>query len=757
VPAAPAAAPAAAAPAAAGEAADVRTVAAWAEAPYLTEPLNYATALEPNATPLQRASGARWQAGDGAQLAFMPTYRDHAVHVRAMQADAMSKAAGAADAAGLAPIAAAKPIGGIPEDMARVEPMASYTYEPDAPNHWERPAGTRPEDWLDVIDADAFLKLHRENCAACRASAPHPAADCYMRPVSAMLKSGARMGFKAPPVSGQAPKKKYDKAISDEVDKLVKLGVLKPTTEDKIKCFADPFLVSSKEEAILSPAATAAAEACPRRAAAVAAAVGDLLFTEYEDQREDGKPTLAAWDAAAARHLKFGAVRLVISPRGANASSAASPFAYEKLGGPDGFLAGLAPGAYMIKEDQLKGYYQVPLHPSEWHYFGVAVTNKDGTQSFYVFTRLPMGSTVSPAAFSLFSAAFHRLLREQGPAPLVSKVYLDDHFWAYLLRERAREALLAHRRTAAAVGARLSPGKCSTDGEQREALLGVIVDTTPATPSAGMPPLKNVLLLTYARFVALCAEKDIPVPRFVLERLGGRANVLSQLHAPLASRLRPLLRHAVPRGLAGARGRWYWNRDDAAATVRACNLLFARAAAGEAPSTPLWPFGTAPRATLYIQSDAASKNTVSVVTSAGSLLVVHFPDCEGVIIATLEALGAAGRRALLPAAARLRRAPRHRQRGRGLCAHRGQEPLAHAQRRGGPLRRHGRGGGRAPHPHVAQPPLQRARRPRLRALARGAAWVGPAHPARRHVRDDARAAVGHLRRRGTRHRPHVGL
>jgi hypothetical protein len=92
-----------------------------------------------------------------------------------------------------------------------------------------------------------------------------------------------------------------------------------------------------------------------------------------------------------------------------------TPFKYENI---DDLVQILYPGAYMAVVDISEAYRAVPLHPSEWRYYGM---NWNGT--WLVDTRLPFGSRIAPWIFTRVGRAIKAFMKRRGFEVIV---YLDD-------------------------------------------------------------------------------------------------------------------------------------------------------------------------------------------------------------------------------------------------------------------------------------------------------------------------------------------
>jgi len=89
---------------------------------------------------------------------------------------------------------------------------------------------------------------------------------------------------------------------------------------------------------------------------------------------------------------------------------------------------------FAVKIDLRSGFFQLPLHPTCWKYHGLHYGDTK-----YVFTRLPMGNSLSPYVMQRTSEALLATLAEIYDFQLATHAYLDDR----LIISRS-PALLTH-------------------------------------------------------------------------------------------------------------------------------------------------------------------------------------------------------------------------------------------------------------------------------------------------------------------------
>jgi len=110
------------------------------------------------------------------------------------------------------------------------------------------------------------------------------------------------------------------------------------------------------------------------------------------------------------------------------------PFKYSSVESAMHLMSTVSPhgGAWMTVLDISEAFRQVPIHPSQWRYFGISWRHK-----FYLDTRMCFGLRNAPWLFDRVGQAIIRTIRRQG---FHAQIYVDDIFICEHSKSRCLQA-----------------------------------------------------------------------------------------------------------------------------------------------------------------------------------------------------------------------------------------------------------------------------------------------------------------------------
>lgn len=118
-------------------------------------------------------------------------------------------------------------------------------------------------------------------------------------------------------------------------------------------------------------------------------------------------------------------------PNSINNAIPPQPFRYESI---DRVVKLLKVQSDMAVLDISEAYRAVPLHPSEWQYFGMKWKGQ-----YFVDTQLPFGVRSAPAIFTRIGRAIKLMMKRRGFPDIV--IYLDDFLIVESSAELCQECL----------------------------------------------------------------------------------------------------------------------------------------------------------------------------------------------------------------------------------------------------------------------------------------------------------------------------
>ena len=535
-------------------------------------------------------------------------------------------------------------------DIAALHPMCSAR---KASPHSDPAAAPPPhrvvaEGVVPLINGQALLRAHVPSCTRCR-----DGGECYIHEFAAGLDGGVSLGvteerLPASPVSGARPQK-FRELERAELRKLEEMGAISRCDPGDIDFVSNIFVTPKGHAPQFSAEEAAAAEGPPAQRAHAARTAPARLASDFHAAFQDaygaggtqGRETsYRAWQTACDRTMPAASHRPVLDARRLNEGVDDAPFRYNTL---MSFLAQVRRGDVFVKLDAKSGFYSLPLREADKRRTGFVTEEEDGSVSHWRFNRLIMGGALSPLLYSIFSSSMMDILRHRLPG-LRAISYVDDFVFAFDSKEAARKGLLVLRGLASDVNMAINEKKSSQlagplEPTTRVTALGVTIDSELMV--AYVPFEKLAPTLTFARAIASLSAVGFPIPWAAIASLAGRLAHFAQIDRELAARIQPIAAY-----MRGANKSWkYWRRS--AADLRkdrhghilaAVQAVIDRAERGSLFALALWDPSPVTR-TLHVMSDASGEsNTVSILTSAGTLLIVRLPDCGGVKTAVLEAI-----------------------------------------------------------------------------------------------------------------------
>ena len=179
-------------------------------------------------------------------------------------------------------------------------------------------------------------------------------------------------------------------------------------------------------------------------------------------------------------------------------------------------------GDFLTSVDLTDAYYHLPVNKQFRRYLRFAVKDQQSRTQVYEFVGLPMGLSVSPAAFTKLMKLPLTLLREQGTTVTA---YLDD----WLIVAKTKEEAAVHTKRVIKIlqefGFCIHMKKSELEPEQKRKFLGMDLDTTTMTvsvPTSKLQTILKILVLTQRKI----QHKENTTAR-ELASLVGKINALS--------------------------------------------------------------------------------------------------------------------------------------------------------------------------------------------------------------------------------------
>jgi len=309
-----------------------------------------------------------------------------------------------------------------------------------------------------------------------------------------------------------------------------------------------------------------------------------------------GEGARRAFDAGLAECLEVKKTRIILNLKDTvNVEATEWDYTYSPFAD---FVAAIPPGGYMGKKDVAGGFNGVRMAPGSQRYLYVRVEGKT-----FVWCRLPMGWSLSPGFFSLFSAEVAAGVRARLLAlgvDCIVYVYLDDFLLGAATREACQRGMDVLGEVFTAVGMVEAPGK--TEGPvQKMVMMGLEYDSVSRVLSC--PIDKLVKTLTFTAIARTCALRKWPVPGGFGASLAGRISHLAEVDVVL----RPYT-CALGRLLFGKkqdRRLHYLHVSAMAPVLAALQFVWDRAAGGKLARSRLVHPGNRPR--VFVTSDATRR------------------------------------------------------------------------------------------------------------------------------------------------------
>ena len=530
---------------------------------------------------------------------------------------------------------------------------------------------------LPKVDPLGLFTAHKEGCSNCTVGSP-----CHGVAVISLL-SGVtwpwRDGLQPSAATREALSNNpspspYDPDLVAHVLKCQRLGALIPCKKEDIVHFSHTF-VAQASVGDLPPSVEAAIEAGGRSGSAAAFAEAKARAGRYLSAYERAlspPPTGGSAGSGGIAHCPTGPRPTASAVLDAAKAASAAAFPRQK-GRMVVAMAPLSPhfvalrcryarlmdalrlvrrGWWMCKVDAQAGYFQLPVHPSNMPFCGVAIhMHPEGEPHYFMWGRMPMGCGPSGYVFSMFSSMVHEVFLRRwattdsarSGAQLVSFVYLDDIVLFASSQQACQEArallLATMRECGMTPNMDKSPEPAGAGGAHSSMVaLGIRVDLS--AMSVHLPAEKQVRTLCGALVLQHCAAASMPVPEISIAQLGGRLVWWGSIDALLPSHTRSLCvwmdwSRWYNKFSAWRRSAYYWDGPKAAEQRADLEWFLRRAAAGALQGAKLLEDPSRP--VVYATGDASGPANAVAILLHGVLLRVVMPDCERVAIPVLEA------------------------------------------------------------------------------------------------------------------------
>ena len=185
------------------------------------------------------------------------------------------------------------------------------------------------------------------------------------------------------------------------------------------------------------------------------------------------------------------------------------------------------PSSYLAKSDIKSAFRLIPLHPSQYHMFGITWQGQ-----FYFDKCLPMGCSSSCRIFEAFSSALHAIIQARIPNTMVIHV-LDDFLFISPSQQDCFIALNHFKHICHLIGVPLAPEK-TIGPSQSLPFLGINLDTVKM--EASLPQDKIDQMLQDTNFIL--SAKSVTLKH--LQSINGLLNFACQVLAPARAFLRSL-------------------------------------------------------------------------------------------------------------------------------------------------------------------------------------------------------------------------
>lgn len=489
-------------------------------------------------------------------------------------------------------------------------------------------------DQLPMVDTEQLRLCHAKHCGACK-----EVRHCWINTAARIISSAdllSEEGFATAALQREPlePPPEINEVLISKVERLLAQDAVHEAQPGTVDNYSTIFLAATGRDAALDASLLAVleggGEAASRAAARCAAGLAEKLATDYLAGAAAGQRP--AWEEAEAKLFVGGKQRVVID------LSPLSPYAPQlRMRYPELYdaLAATSAGWYCVKLDVKSGFYHIGLSERSRRLTGFSVRWRDGRVRHFRFSRLVMGSRVSPWIFSLLTATILSILRDMGFAN-VSLVFVDDFLLFAPTKAEAEAALKALKELLTQLNIVFAEDKTSTEGVPKEVLLGLLCDLHAQT--LALPPARLVRLLARAGALELVAAKGAPFPAHVLASVAGGVCNLGRVDPCVPSGTRALASYFFGQG-----GRAGWARFRASSLLatpaqrEALQWLRQWAEQGFLQATAFLPDGQQ-RPVIDYTTDASGSNALGVATQAARLRVL-VPDCGTLGIPTLEQLG----------------------------------------------------------------------------------------------------------------------
>ena len=370
---------------------------------------------------------------------------------------------------------------------------------------------------------------HQEHCRACaqrgswaEARATNQHNPCYIADLLAILHHGWLIPFKTGDLPKPKRKDNYTSleasraAVEKEWAKMVDNKVVVPPEQDRFIC------VSPLQAVVKSSDVDDALAELARRGSPVEV---DLDAEGYVDVLNEALRACGSRTEVKARLCVDLAVTL-------NEHIVECPFAYPPV---DNLLEHVQPGSWICKVDYRRCFFNIPLHPAMYPYFGI----RYGGQLWQA-TRVLFGISPGPHIASVFTGETCKAFRANGVA---AEVYIDDNTVVAATEAACyagREVVL---RLATRAGWPISEDKLAADAPaQRQAFRGVVFDTV--GQKLTIPSAK---LMATLRRVRACLDKEGSFQVRLAREVAGRLEWVNQV-LPMGRARTKRLHRAIPRG-----------------------------------------------------------------------------------------------------------------------------------------------------------------------------------------------------------------
>lgn len=441
---------------------------------------------------------------------------------------------------------------------------------------------------LSPFILEGWWQNHQEHCRDCgkrgswaQARLTNQHNPCYIADMLAILHHGWLIPFKKGDTPSPKRKANYNSlaaspvAVEKEWAKMVDNQVVIPAEQDHFICV-------SPLQAVIKPSDLDDALAeLPRRGSTTAI---DLDTDGYVDVLNAALRACGSPKEVKARLCVDLATTL-------NEHIVECPFTYPPV---DNLLEHVAPGSWICKVDYRRCFFNIPLHPAMYPYFGIEYGGK-----LWQATRVLFGISLGPHVASMFTGETNQAFRASG---VPSEVYIDD----IAIPAATEAACYEGRETVLGLAKRagwpVSEDKLAADAPaQRQAFRGVVFDTV--RQQLTIPAAK---LLATLRRIRACLDQAGSFQVRLAREVAGRLEWINQV-LPLGRVRTKRLHQAIPRG---AKNFWLMTLTPAAREDLTWWTGFLEEAIAEHGRVPWACFPCAPLSSLpviRIFSDAAGE------------------------------------------------------------------------------------------------------------------------------------------------------